>query len=132
LIIAQCSLHLINQIHIYISVGQSVRDPSSNIRIENKDVDNACLKYEKSVDDIVKSYGMNVDTFNALSNRLIKEPKLKQKVLRQAYYYRLVGNHWMNFVVMLCYFMLCFLTMTYLRYTNIIVCIVYVSFQNLS
>jgi hypothetical protein len=75
---------------------------------------------------------MNVDTFNALSNRLIKEPKLKQKVLRQAYYYRLVGNHWMNFVVMLCYFMLCFLTMTYLRYTNIIVCIVYVSFQNLS
>ena len=69
-------------------VGQSVRDPASNIRIENKDVDNACLKYEKSVDDIVKSYGMNVDTFNALSNRLIKEPKLKQKVLRQAYYYR--------------------------------------------
>lgn len=35
-------------------IGTSVADPKSSIRIENKAVDDACSRYEKQVNEIVK------------------------------------------------------------------------------
>ena len=72
--------------------GISLTDPASIVRIENKAVDLACARYEQRVDEILKSYDMNPLTFNSMSLQIRREPYTKQRILLQAYYYRIAAD----------------------------------------
>lgn len=72
--------------------GTKINDPTCVLRLENKAVDQACERYEIKADEIVRSHGLNVVDFNGLSRKIMKEPPLKQKVLLQAYFYRIAAD----------------------------------------
>eukprot|EP01041_Mallomonas_annulata_P007517 gene7517-15380_t len=72
--------------------GTQFNDPSCLLRLENKAIDLACLRYEKKADEIVRSYGLNVVAFNGLSRKIMENSPLKQRVLLQSYYYRIAAD----------------------------------------
>ena len=72
--------------------GTPLSDPATLLRIDNKGVDLACNKYERKVDEVVKSYGLETNTFNELSRKLVKNNSLRQRVLLQAYYYKIAAD----------------------------------------
>ena len=77
---------------IYKLRGAKFKDPSGNVRIENKAVDAACVRYENRVDEVVRSYGLTPELFNSMSHRIKNEPFLKRRVLLQAYFYRIAAD----------------------------------------
>lgn len=72
--------------------GTTLSDPTSSLRIDNRNIDNAFTKYESKVDEIVKTCGLDPNVFNNLSRQLVKQPILKQRVLLQAYYYKIAAD----------------------------------------
>jgi len=72
--------------------GTPLSDPATSLRIDNKGVDLACNKYERKVDEVVKSYGLETNTFNELSRKLVRNNSLRQRVLLQAYYYKIAAD----------------------------------------
>eukprot|EP00607_Mallomonas_marina_P008661 CAMPEP_0182424878 /NCGR_PEP_ID=MMETSP1167-20130531/11148_1 /TAXON_ID=2988 /ORGANISM="Mallomonas Sp, Strain CCMP3275" /LENGTH=207 /DNA_ID=CAMNT_0024605029 /DNA_START=378 /DNA_END=1001 /DNA_ORIENTATION=- len=62
------------------------------MRLENKDIDLACARYERKADEIVRSYGLNVNSFNSLSRKITGDSSLRQRVLLQSYYYRIAAD----------------------------------------
>ena len=77
---------------IYKLRGAKFKDPSGSVRIENKAVDAACIRYENRVDEVVRSYGLTPELFNSMSHRIKSEPFLKRRVLLQAYFYRIAAD----------------------------------------
>ena len=72
--------------------GAKFKDPNGYVRIENKAVDAACIRYENRVDEVVRSYGLTPELFNSMSHRIKNEPFLKRRVLLQAYFYRIAAD----------------------------------------
>lgn len=68
--------------------GTVLEDPDNGLRNDNRDVDMAYTRYEGKINDIIRSYEMNVQTFNSMSTKISEEPSLKKKIILQAYYYR--------------------------------------------
>lgn len=76
---------------IYQLMGINIIDPNSSIR-NNVKVDNICDRYENKLDEIVRSYGIPLVDFNYLSEQISINTKLKQRVLLQAYFYRIAAE----------------------------------------
>ena len=93
----RCELEIRNSMNpflymIYKLRGAKFKDPSGIVRIENKAVDAACIRYENRVDEVVRSYGLTPELFNSMSHRIKNEPFLKRRVLLQAYFYRIAAD----------------------------------------
>ena len=68
-------------------------DPYSKIRLKNPRIDDICNDYEKSLVGCVKYFGLEVKTFNKLTDEVISEGKaLKRKVKLQAMQYHLAAS----------------------------------------
>jgi hypothetical protein len=66
-------------------VGERERD-------KNVAVDVALTRFEVRLQNALRSYGMEVQDFNALSDIVSKEKMLKKKVLLQSYLYKLAAD----------------------------------------
>ena len=69
-----------------------LKDPNGVIRVENKGVDQACSRFENRVDEVLRSYGMSSETFNSISYRMKNDSFMKQRILLQAYFYRIAAD----------------------------------------
>jgi len=76
---------------IYQIMGINIIDLNSSIRNNGK-VDNICNRYESKLDEIVRAYGIPLVDFNYLSEQISINTKLKQRVLLQAYFYRIAAE----------------------------------------
>ena len=72
--------------------GTNLDDPNNGLRSVNQGTDLAYVRYENRINDIVRSYNMNVQAFNELSRKVIQDSSLKRNVLRQAYHYRVAAD----------------------------------------
>ena len=72
--------------------GNPFDDPNHRLRRTNAFVNDACKRYERKTRDIVRSYGLETDTFNDISRRLLTSPLEKKRVLMQSYYYKIAAD----------------------------------------
>ena len=67
-------------------------NPYSKIRLKNAKIDNICVDYEDSLVECVNCHGFDADTFNGLSDEVIKTKALKKKIKLQAMHYQLAAQ----------------------------------------
>lgn len=72
--------------------GINLDDPNNGLRSANQGTDLAYSRYENRINDIVRSYHMNIQAFNELSRKVLQDSSLKRNVLRQAYHYRVAAD----------------------------------------
>jgi hypothetical protein len=53
---------------------------------------NIYARYERHIEDVVRLYNIRIEDFNNMSVKLSDEPSLKQRILLQAYYYRIAAD----------------------------------------
>lgn len=72
--------------------GKSIINQALGMRSANKDLDIACEKYEQRVESTLRSYGMSAADFNEISSRINQMPQTKNRVILQAYYYKIAAD----------------------------------------
>eukprot|EP01031_Cornospumella_fuschlensis_P033575 gene33575-40617_t len=72
--------------------GKSIFEQADELRGKDKKLDEILVKFEQRVQNTLKSYGINVQHFNEMSNTLSKQTDARKKVLLQAYLYKITAD----------------------------------------